>query len=207
MSFKGQVVRRGFRDRGLFFGLAQLCRVIRRKLVGDYRLVFRLDRSTTPPGPGERFQVDQLHRIDQASMSGDHHDSLVKEYSRTTGNDGDAMLRHGRVLWLYLREGRVSSYMWSTSGEHLDHYFFAVPGEAHVFSHAGTVQEDRGMGLMTDVLSTASGRLLSGGAMQLYIDCSDWNMSSRRAIEKAGYALYGHGVHYRNGSSRWKVKS
>jgi RimJ/RimL family protein N-acetyltransferase len=107
--------------------------------------------------------------------------------------DTEAWLRKGWRMWVGLTGGEVALVGWTRDAEHARRFYFPVCSCGQVVWQVNTLPRFRGRGFFTSALAQMQQVLFEDGCEDLFITCADYNIASRRAIEKAGFKLIGHG--------------
>jgi|GEM_PF-4342991 len=195
----GSARREGFR------GFARTTwRLARDVLFGQHRLVFGLYASQEGQSPatvdGREFTVSGIASV------GEIGEELREELSRNRRFfwwDVDEALKAGSRLWLGYWEGRLACLLWTVPGGKQGSYFFPLTDRCTLVAHCVTLPEYRKRGCFTRGLKLVIASLVREGYHRFYVDCSDWNVPSRKAIERAGFRLIGHGKCRRKGRLIW----
>ena len=202
-----EVISRSFFEGGLRDLICTSFRIARSGLFGQRRLIFGRMPSAQhliPPGKGSDCKIVSI-------TSSDMIDDVLKDnflqYRRYMGWDTETMLRKGACLWVVYLNGELAHVSWTRTGDKIRSYFFPMTPECVLISHSVTIPEFRGRGLFPVVLEEIVRMLAQKGFKRFYIDCSDWNQSSKRAIERAGFSLIGRGKCKRKGRLAWYQES
>lgn len=116
-------------------------------------------------------------------------------YERDIGTDVATTVRSrlaspGSSCWLAEKEGRIVHSSWVETraawvGE-ADRFFVVPAGDAYIYE-SFTRPEMRGQGVYPAVLRTIASRAETEGLRRLWIAAERTNLSSLKAIEKAGF--------------------
>ncbi len=189
-------------------GLAGLVRTAgklgRDFLLGQHRVVFGLYAMTNIDNPtnedDREFNVTGITSVDTID------EELWLEFSRYRRyiwRDIKAMLDSGRRLWLGYWNGKLACVLWTISGDRQEAYFFPMTDRCTLIAHCVTLPEYRRKGCFTRGLKYVTASLTREGYRRFYVDCSDWNDASRKAIERAGFRRIGRGKCRRRGRLLW----
>ena len=128
---------------------------------------------------------------------------LISENGRHLWWNVAENLGSGAKLWVGTVNGTPLSFAQTRSGETIDVYFFPMTEDCILISHCVTLPEARGQGLYMKMLRQICCMYGALGARRLYIDCTDFNLSSARGIRAAGFHDIGRGIHFRSGKLAW----
>lgn len=110
-------------------------------------------------------------------------------------NDGKKSLEIDRqemgqaaVMWLAFFDSKPAGILFTRRGRDFKKWFVDLAEQDIVLFRMHTYPEFRGRGIAPALMSYAMSQSLGEGG-RAYIDCSVFNSSSRRSIEKAGFSL------------------
>lgn len=108
------------------------------------------------------------------------------------GDDWPVRWSHGDICYVAWRDGALVHHSWVTRN---DSYIAEIrgwvhpgPDEAYIYD-CFTDGSCRGLGIFPAVLSTVGGVLFDKGVQRIWIAVEAENVSSRKAIERAGFRL------------------
>ena len=162
-------------------------RKVWRHLARNRQYVFAYQEGApTLPGP-DSLRVERYVR----------EQDIPKEYTEQLVAEGISLLlptwrrgfaRHG-VLWLGLIDGHVVAHQWTRLGMHIPRWYIPLRDEDVVIFAVGTLPRWRGRGIcpamMRHIIASEA-----RGQGRAWVDCSEWNAPSIRAIEKAGFRRF-----------------
>ena len=203
-----ELLRRAFRDKGAAGALDIVRRSVRDAALGQHRLLFAMSGEkaarvgrTAPPTP-----LDIRRRDDWAALEPETRAALAAN-ARFVWWDMERALAAGWVAWVGHEEGAPVSFAMTRRGDRTDAYFFPMTERCALISHCVTLPEARGRGHYVAMLRHVCGALAAEGMDRVYIDCTDFNVSSERGILSAGFLPIGRGVHRRGGALVWRQET
>lgn len=127
----------------------------------------------------------------------------LRDYPKLLPDDPHRLLAQGATFWVGRIDGHLASLGVSRTGSSAGgDYFFPLTSRCALLSHFATASAFRGRGLYPALLVHIL-RRLSATHESFVIDCHDWNLGSRRGIERAGFRHIGYGKVSRRGRASW----
>jgi GNAT superfamily N-acetyltransferase len=176
--------------------------VLRTQLFYEWKYVYGLTPS-------------ELHRVPVLDIPGyhieclttvaelEHFEQELQEYPGLLPDDTMRLHALGALLWVGRMNGRLASLGVSRRGALACDYFWPVVPSCVMLSHFGTVPEFRGRGLYPAMLTHILRELAADHVEHFLIECCDWNIGSRRGIERAGFRHIGYGKATIRGRLSW----
>ena len=202
-----EVICRANRKEGLRGFVSTAFRVLRSQLLGQRRLIFGLVPSDLKLKPPIKIPGYEVVSITSSNVIDNVLRDKFTQYSRYIWWDTDTMLTKGACLWVGYLNGEFANITWTRTGDKIRSYFFPMTPECVLVSHSVTIPEYRGRGLYPAILTEVIRALADQGFKRFYIDCTDWNQSSSRVIERIGFSLMGRGKCKRKGRLAWYQES
>lgn len=203
MFHRVQLLKHAWARGGPRAALALAVNSVRDMILGQHRLLFAMTgaqaaatEATLPDG----FVIRRYESWDQIDAG---LRKVLSENSRYIWWDTQKNLDGGAQLWVGARDGVPVSFAQTRGGDIMGAYFFPMTSNCELISHCVTLPSARGQGYYVHMLRHACQALGKAGASRVYIDCTDFNTSSARGIEAAGFHRIGRGVHRRSGALVW----
>jgi RimJ/RimL family protein N-acetyltransferase len=156
----------------------------------DSYFVERIDREADIPEPFLK------------SIGEQQSEEMFKDYLKRR-------LEKGATLWCFRNEKEYLGYFWVFIGRTMKpHYIPLLAKDVHIFD-GFIFPANRGQGEMAVMMDLVIDRLKTQGLRRAYIETAEWNASSRKFIEKMGYAKIGCAKQrYRRGKNvvTWQVE-
>lgn len=118
-------------------------------------------------------------------------------------DDPQGLWRDGAQFWIGRWQGQAATIAVSRRSQQVRAFFFPLQDGQALISHCGTVPCLRGRGLYPAMLTQIIRELAVEGVAYVVIHCADWNVPSRRGIERAGFNPIGTGLQRRGGKTNW----
>lgn len=107
-------------------------------------------------------------------------------------------------LWIGTIEGQLAIAGWTRTAEQSNDFFFPITSGCALMWQTVTLPAFRGRGLLSAMLGKVLQTLADEGIKYVYGSCRDFNYSSKRGIERAGYCQIGYGIiRRRTGCGIW----
>lgn len=185
----------------------QAARSVRDRVWSYRHLVFRYDvaRQGHPePAPDETLACREVSDPGQLGPG-------ALAALATTGADWGRTEWIGDPRWtLWLAErtdqpGAPAGTVWWRTAAAAGPFFCPLPAGAVLIGPIATLPEARGQGVAPRAMRSLMAHLASEGVRTFFIDCRDYNLASRTAIERAGFVPAGLcEENRRTGHRRWR---
>ncbi|MBP7051871.1 MAG: GNAT family N-acetyltransferase [Phycisphaerae bacterium] len=200
---KTELLHRTF-SAGLRPFVREMGMLVKSKLCGATHLVFEIKKQEYTPlcgGPNDSLSLRAY----------DTWDAIPEEMKGTIARDlhgeywgKQEWIQIGWRFWVGTIEQELAIVGWTRGPGRCEDFFFPLSSDCGLLWQTVTVPKFRGRGLCSLVLSRMSGALFENGVDRVYGSCRDYNLSSKRAIEKAGFKYIGRGfVQKRTGKGIW----
>jgi hypothetical protein len=187
-----------------FRGLAAFgFKVVRSKILGYKTLVFARNShnsDSTAPAEMPSFKM-RVFKSWQAV------DDNIKQQLRQNDHFLESLIKNGAWLWAGYCDDEFTNAVLTFRGDKKRRYYFPLDEKCVVISHCITMPQYRRLGLYKTSLAYVLNELAQNGQNLFYIDCSDWNFPSIKAIEAVGFTLIGEGQHKRKDQLLWRQKT
>lgn len=174
-------------------------RMVRALLSRQRQIVFSLDTdgaSRVPHIGVPSYSIETLTCSDDVRrVLYDPYPELTKHLPHDLGQ----YCRQGAVFWIGYLDGQAACAGVSRTQCLPNPYFVPIRPGWVLLSHFVTVPAYRGKGLYPALLAHIVRTMAAAGAPGFLIDCADWNVASRRGIERAGFVPIGSGCILRTG--------
>lgn len=166
----------------------------RNKLYGATHLVFELRKQDQPPAPAE--SSDALSLCSYRTW-----DTVPEEMKAAMIRSLDGQywgkeqwMQLGWRLWIGTMGRELALVSWTREAGGCEDFFFPMSADCAMIWQTITVPAFRGRGLCAAAFRRIAAALFESGFARVYCSCRDYNISSRKAIEKAGFQCIGRGV-------------
>ncbi|MEN6336748.1 MAG: GNAT family N-acetyltransferase [Phycisphaerales bacterium] len=118
--------------------------------------------------------------------------SIAREFSEQYWGKPQ-WLELGWRLWIGTLDGELAILSWTREKHRCEDFFFPLSDDCAVIWQTITVPAFRGRGLCPVVFRRLAIDLFTRGFSRVYLNCRNYNTSSKRAIQKAGFKYIGQG--------------
>lgn len=195
-----ELLRRAWKA-GPYPFLREVGMLARNKLWGATHLVFEMRRQDYTPISDDSLSLLPYETWD--AVPEDMKEAIVREFHDQYWGKPE-WVQIGWRFWIGMIEQELAIVGWTRGPGRCEDFFFPLSSDCGLLWQTVTLQKFRGRGLCSLVLSRMSGALFESGVARVYVSCRDYNVSSRRAIDKAGFKYIGRGcVRKRTGKGIW----
>jgi RimJ/RimL family protein N-acetyltransferase len=169
--------------------------LIRDRLFGTRRLIFGLYIHSKKVAGSNEENKEKFVLVSISSVE-DISEQLWKEFERHPRLifwDTRLLLQSGCRLWLGYSEDDLVCILWSIPGNIQKSYFFPMTEKCVLIGRCVTFPQFRRKGYFTRSLILLTLNLANEDFNRFYVDCAEWNVASKKAIERAGFLRIGHG--------------
>ncbi len=199
-----ELLKRTYRRDGAGASVTFVWKSVYQAIFGQQRLLFALTGADAQAAPAKNSHDDLVITCYKAfeDLPSDLIDEIA-DNGRYLWWNVKKNMGNGAKLWVGTQNGAALSFAQTRSGETIDVYFFPMTETCTLISHCVTLPDARGQGLYSRMLRHISSELGASGTSRVYIDCTDFNVSSENGIRAAGFHFIGRGVHHRSGKISW----
>jgi hypothetical protein len=188
----------------LWQALSLVYRIARTRLCGERHVVFGRATDVLKQWPGPDIAGFVVERVGSWSAMEQLLQTELSTWPRQIlPDDSRRLWQEGSQFWIGRLRGQAVTIAVSRSGQQVQAFFFPLQAQQSLLSHCGTFPCFRGRGLYPATLRQIARHLAAEGTTYIVIHCTDWNTSSKRGIERAGFQPIGIGIKRRGGKLRW----
>jgi len=202
-----QLLKHAWARGGPRAALALAINSVRDLILGQHRLLFAMTGAQAAKTDAHLPDGFVIQSYETWGQIGAALRAVLSENSRYIWWNTQKNLEGGAQFWVGARDGVPVSFAHTRGGDIIGAYFFPMTGTCELISHCVTLPTARGQGYYVHMLRHICQSLGQSGAGRVYIDCTDFNTSSARGIEAAGFHQIGRGVHRRSGALVWYQES
>jgi len=203
--YKKELLRHAISKRGIVGFVSLALKLIQYRLGRRCYKVFVLTpsdfvNSSLGEVPGYKIEMLPSYGMIDSSLKG----KLIQyQHLGYISWDLEEMQKKGACLWTGYLNGELSTFVWTTTGDKVQPYFFPTINESAHISNWTTLPKYRRQGLYVAGLAQIIRVLIDKNFKLIYAECGDWNVISERALRRLGFHFIGVGKIKKDGSFIW----